>query len=524
MHNLPEHLRGLLQPDAYPHPVRDIRVIETHISWVLLTGDFAYKLKRPVHYSFIDQRDPERRAFLCAEELRLNRRFAPQLYLGVSRIVATPDGLRVQDDGPAVEHAVRMRQFDGDEQLDRLIDSARIDAGELEDFGRDLADIHARLPVADSGPWGTFTSVRAQIHANVAECRQAVCATAAAEEVGAIADVLDSWLPGLAPTIGERLTQHRVRECHGDLHARNLLRHEGRIIAFDCLEFEPAFRWIDVAEEVAFLWMDLAARGRPDLAQAFLSGYLEQGGDYGLCRLLTLYAAHRALVRAKVAALEGGAAFSQRCGAYLQCARELLARGLPRLIVMHGLSGSGKTWLARQIARRLGAIHLRSDLERKREAGLTGSVDSHAALLQDLYAPPVTRQVYERLADCASSILAGDFPVIVDATFLRRAERERFRELAAARGVEMVVIRCQAPVSVLETRILERRARHRDASEANLEVLDWQRQGLEPLLAKERLQVVRADSTSPKVVAEVLAQLDPAKAGLETRGHLYIGR
>jgi len=136
----------------------------------------------------------------------------------------------------------------------------------------------------------------------------------------------------------------------------------------------------------------------------------------------------------------------------------------------------------------------------------------------------VTRQVYERLADCAGSILAGDFPVIVDATFLRRAERERFRELAAARGVEMVVIRCQAPVSVLETRILERRARHRDASEANLEVLDWQRQGLEPLLAKERLQVVRADSTSPNVVAEVLAQLDPAKAGLETRGHLYIGR
>jgi aminoglycoside phosphotransferase family enzyme/predicted kinase len=509
---LPAHLAPLLRAQAYPHPVTGIQLVETHISWVLLTGEYAYKLKRPVSYPFVDLRSPQRRAFLCAEEVRLNRRFAPDLYLGVCAIVARGGGLRVGGDGPPVEHAVCMRQFDRDDELDRLIETGRVDATELEAFGRELADIHARLPrVAPSERWGTFESVSAQLRGNLAECRELAARPGTAAAVEAVAHALDSQLRALAPGIAARREQH-VRECHGDLHARNLVRWQGRLMAFDCLEFEPAFRWIDVADEVAFLWMDLAARHRPDLAQAFLRGYLERGGDFELCRLLRLYGCHRALVRAKVAALEAGATAGAQSTLlaqhrqYLECARDLVAPGAPRLVLMSGLSGSGKTWLARQLAPTLGAIHVRSDLERKRLAGLPETADSHSAVGGGLYSSESSDQVYEHLARCAEAALAGGLSVLVDATFARRAERNRFAALAQRRDCDLVVVHCDAPLPVLQARIARRQCA-RDASEANLDVLAWQRAHAEPIAADEGLRVVEADTTGAAVVSDVLAAL-----------------
>ena len=521
MSGLPPHLLGLLRPEAYPHPVRDLRLVETHISWVLLTGEFAYKLKRPVRYPFVDLRSAARRAILCAEEVRLNRRFTPELYLGVSRIVATETGVRVADEGPAIEYAVRMRQFPVEEGLDHLIESGRVERGELEDFGRDLARVHANLPRAEpSQTWGSVDVVRTQLQANLAECRQFAKPHGTDYEVDSIAARLDAQLCRLEREIAGR--RDRVRECHGDLHARNLVRHEGRLVAFDCIDFEPAFRWIDVADEVSFLWMDLAAKRRPDLALGLLAGYLDQSGDHEMCRVLRLYGSHRALVRAKVAALEAGtaaqpdsrtAALEQhRC--YLQCARELLAPAPPRLVLMSGLSGSGKTWLARQLAPALGAIHVRSDVERKRLAGLTPATPSRSRVSAGLYSAESSLRVYQHLAYCADAALAGGFSVLVDATFMRRAERERFSELAATRGAALACIRCHAPAALLEARILERASRGGDASEADLEVLDWQKAHDEPIAADESLEVIEADTSRTEVAVETLAALAARHAPL----------
>ena len=518
--HLPASLAGLLKARAYPHPVALISVIETPISWVVLAGEFAYKIKRPVRYPFIDQRSAERRRWLCAEELRLNRRFAPELYLGVCQIVGTGERARVQLESVGAdkvsEYAVRMQRFATDDVLDRQVALGRIAPEILEVFGRTLADIHATLPsVTVDAPWGEPESVRALLSGNLLEC------AAAAEEFGgrgrvmALRSPLEGRLAQASPWIAIRRITARVRECHGDLHSRNIIVRQGRLVPFDCLEYEPAFRWIDVADEIAFLSSDLSSRGHGAHAHAFLSAYLERSGDYHACRVIKLYEAHRALVRAKVAAI---AAALQRNGAEREALRAeyerlvahasaALAARHPRLVLMSGLSGSGKTWLARQLADRLAAVHLRSDIERKRRAGLTALERSESGVAVGLYDTEVSEQVYDDLAREAYDGLTGGYTVIVDATLLRREQRRRFGELGARAKAPTYLVSCAAPLEVLRQRLQERFAGRQDASEADASVLEWQRRRLEPIGADEPFEAVEIESSDPQALGKVLARL-----------------
>ncbi len=441
-HGLPEQLRNLLCPEAYPHPVRKVELVETHISWILLTGELAYKIKRPVRYPFVDLRSAEHRAFLCHEELRLNRRFAPELYLDVCAITALNGEARIQGEGTVIDQAVKMRQFPRGDALERLLAEQRIEPVELTVFGRALAAIHAGLPVADpTQKWGRPETVRELVLDNLEQCVLAARVYDRQDEVGALREAFQSKLTAVAPCMSERFAGGKVRECHGDLHSGNVARYQSRLVAFDCLEFEPAFRWIDVADEVAFLLADLDAHGKPLHAQAFMGGYLAQSGDYQACRLLGLYGAHRALVRAKVSALSapdssGESTTSQSTGrrqfdAHLEAARHAFAPREPNLILMCGLSGSGKTWMASRIAPALGAVHLRSDVERKRLAAIGEHARSVSGLDQGLYSPEARRRVYEHLVTCARDVLTGGYTAIVDATFHLGADRARFAELAA---------------------------------------------------------------------------------------------
>ncbi len=259
---LPEHLAALLAPRAYPHPVGELRLVETHISWVLLTGEFAYKIKRPVCFAFVDLRSRERRTHFCQEELRLNRRFAPELYLEVCAITLQAGEARIGGTGEAIEYAVKMRQFPHDEELDELLVQGRIDPRELAAFGRELALVHSRLPVATpSVPWGDPGAIRAAILKNLEECAQSSAVFAGTSAVRELVPSMGRGLDAASRCMAERRQAGRVRECHGDLHSANIVRLRSRLVAFDCMEFEPAFRWIDVADEVAFLLVDLEARG-----------------------------------------------------------------------------------------------------------------------------------------------------------------------------------------------------------------------------------------------------------------------
>jgi predicted kinase len=286
------------------------------------------------------------------------------------------------------------------------------------------------------------------------------------------------------------------------------VRVQSQLRAFDCLEFEPSFRWIDTADEIAFLLTDLDSRNRPAHAQAFLGGYLEQGGDYQGCRFLDLYKAYRSLVRAKVAVL--GVAGSadralinrahDRYNAYIRCAYGSLSPKRTLLILMSGLSGSGKTWLATHLAPPFGAIHIRSDIERKRLAGLCASDQSGSAVGEGLYSSGMSARVHRHLLDAAESTLSGGYTTIVDATFSRREDRARFAELGQRLGVTVRLIHCQAPLDVMRSRILDRKRLSDDPSEADLAVLEWQQKHYEPLEVDESFDVFEASSSDPSVL------------------------
>ena len=487
---------ALLSPRAWPGSAGRIELVETHISWVFLVGEHAYKVKKPVRLDFLDFSTPALRRHFCEEELRLNRRFAPQLYLGLSQIVETPEGLVVDGPGRVVDHAVRMRRFDRRDELDSLLDRDRVDRALLAEFGARLARQHGESPAAGAGqPWAEPGRTLAACRENFHELRRLRDPGLRARCI-----VLGDWTEEkyleLAARLAKRRAEGRFRECHGDLHCANVVWHDGGLWAFDALEFDPGLHWIDVANDLAFLWMDLRARDHGELASALLDGWLSGSGDFDALGVLRFYEVYRACVRAKVASIRLGQAPAQRdtleldLARYVAAAERATATARPRLVLTTGLSGSGKSWLAEQLLAPLGAVRLRSDVERKRLAGLTPEARSDGSI----YSGEMNRRTYDRLATLAEAALRDGFSVVVDAASLRSGERRLFRELAARLAVPFRLLCASASPATLHRRIAERARISHDPSEATAEVLAIQLAALEPPGADEAPFMVGVDT------------------------------
>jgi uncharacterized protein len=519
---LPTFIQGLLRPEAYPHPVGPIELAQTHISWVLLTGEVAYKVKKPVYFGFLDASTLEKRRRLCEEELRLNRRFAPQLYRAVVPVGSAPDRPRVGCTEGIFEYAVCMRQFDRSQELAALLARGERLTNEIEQFAPRLAAFHedASREVPDA-TFGTFERMRATMLENLAALEQQPLRSA---DVARLAH-LDAWTRGslahAQPIMESRKASGAVRECHGDLHARNIVRWEGELLPFDCLEFDPALRWMDVASELAFLHVDLIGHGRPELAALLLTGYLETTGDYAALRILRLYEVYTALVRAKVDGLiaqeadsdDGLALAANRRSARLGLAELRTQKAQPALVLMHGVSASGKSWLSRALVPALRLPRVRSDVERKRIMGLSTDSDTTAVPGGGLYNPRSIRRTYERLLDCAEAAIDGGYGIIVDAACLERWQRSAFRAIAERQGARFLIVSCQADRAVLAERIARRRAERHDPSDATAAVLEHQLATEQPLGPDELARALSIDtaSISPEAAAALVrARLDGA--------------
>ncbi|HVO88483.1 MAG TPA: AAA family ATPase [Casimicrobiaceae bacterium] len=506
--SLVDALAGVLRDAGYR-----VRQLETHISYVVLTGTLAYKIKKRVDLGFLDFTSLDARRFYCEEEIRLNRRLAPRLYLRVVPITGTPAHPTLGGSGNAIEYAVEMREFPQESLLPNVLDRGELVPTHIDALAQTIANFHADAGRASAGSThGSPETILAYALANFTEARSF------AHEDGqdALLDELEHW------TRREHALRHAafvlrqqagfVRECHGDLHLGNMVLVDGSVRVFDCIEFNDELRWIDVMSEIAFTVMDLADRHRRDLATRMLNGYLEHTGDYAGLAVLRFYLVYRAMVRAKVAALRAGqlasgagrAAFRTEFRAYLQLALDYASHAQPGVLITHGLSGSGKTSYSESLLEHIDAVRVRSDVERKRMHGLAALARTGTSVGEALYSTDTTRRTYQRLLELADRIVDGGFTALVDATFLERWQRDRFRRFALERGLPFGIVSFRAPAAVLRARIARRSRTRTDASEATLAVLRQQLLVAKPLGPEEVPHAVIVDATATPLHAQRL--------------------
>ncbi|MEJ2712286.1 MAG: AAA family ATPase [Acidihalobacter sp.] len=456
-------LSGLSRPEAYPHPVEDLRIIETHISAVFLTGRYAYKLKKALNLGFLDFSTLERRKRFCEEELRLNRRLAPQLYIDVLPVSGTPQAPRIGGDGDALDYVLRMHQFDPDRQLDRLLERGVLDTRIIDRLIPIITRFHAEAETAPAdSEYGSPEAVFAPMQQNFDQLRPLITDPAQTAQL----DRLEGWtrtqFEGLLPLLEQRRTDGYIRECHGDMHLGNMTLMGDEIAVFD---------------------------------------------GYPALKLMRFYQTYRAMVRAKVASIRLGQAgltedermqILDAYQRYADLAESYASPVPPALLITHGFSGAGKTTVSGQLVDDLGAVRIRSDIERKRLHGLDTQARTHSQIDSGLYDPAVIERTYEHLLQLAGETLRAGYHVAVDATFLKRTQRDRFAALARELGCPFLILSVEADDATLEARVEQRSG---DASEATTEVVRHQQQSADSLAPEESTLAV--DSLTPLPIPRI---------------------
>jgi len=511
-------ITALQQPQVYDHPVAQIQLLETHISWIILTGSYAYKIKKPVDLGFLDFSSLEHRKHYCQQELQLNRRLAPELYLDVIRLTGTPEQPSINGTGETFEYAVKMRQFNPKQQLDILLQQDKLSRNHVDQLADTVASFHQQIDTAtQDSPFGTPEAVWQPMQENFDQIEPRL------EDGTELINLkyLQQWskqrFEQLKQVITIRKQNGFIRNCHGDMHLANITLIDDKVTIFDCIEFNDNFRWIDVISEIAFTTMDLIDRQRPDLAARLLDRYLQRTGDYAGLALLQFYQVYRALVRAKVAIIRHSQPdltkteqqqSLQQYEDYSQLAETFTQPNHTTLYIAHGVSGSGKTTLSQPLLEHFGMVRLRSDIERKRLFGLTAEAKSHSSTDQGIYTQSASLQTYQQLIQLSRHTLQAGYSSIVDATFLKREQRQLFHDLAQELGVPFVILHFHADKALLRQWIAERQAANKDASEATIGVLDHQLKTEQPLTEDEADQIISIDSSRDDAIESLISAIE----------------
>jgi len=485
---LPLLVQQMLEPSFYPHPVASVQLIQTHASYVFLTGTYAYKIKKPVNFGFMDYSTLEKRKFYLHEELRLNQRLAPAIYETILSIVQVGEHYQWGTEATeAVEYVLRMVEFPQSNLLSQLFDTEGVTLAHVENLGRQVAEFHQKAQVNDyirAFGW----RVREPIDQNYEQTVAFIGTLQTLEQYDQTKAFTDQFFVQHRELLQQRVQEDKIRECHGDLHLGNICLMDQEPVIFDCIEFNEPFRFIDVCSDIAFLVMDLIARQRPDLANRFLNIYLEWTGDWASITLLPVYLSYRAYVRAKVSSFmfsdpmmgpEQRKSMEQNAQSYYHLAWQFTQPRQPKLYIMQGLSGSGKSTVAKALALQTEAIHLRSDAVRKHLAGWP----LLEKLPDEYYTLEFSERTYEQLVTFARLILRAGFSVILDAKYDRVAQRQPILALAKAEQVTLKVIACRCAETTLIARLNQRTG---DIADADASLLTQQKQTQEEFTPDEQ--------------------------------------
>ncbi len=521
--NLPDLIRQMLVPEFYPHPVTSpIQLMQTHASYVLLTGEFVYKLKKPVNFGFLDYSTVAKRQNFCTEEIRLNQRGAKELYLEVLPIAKQDNNYHLGDDGEVVDYAVKMVQFPQSALLSNMFEAGMITVEQIEEMGRVVAQFHANAQTSEYiSSFGKVEQIQTSIEDNYHQTEKYIGRAQTQQQYTETKAYTDLFLSQHLELFNSRVTGGFIRECHGDLHLRNICRWQDKTLLFDCIEFNEPFRFVDTMYDVAFAVMDLEARGRKDLANRFLNTYVEQTGDWAGLQVLPLYLSRQAYVRAKVTSFllddplipqaDKDAAATTAAAYYRQAWRYTRSRQ-GKLIMLSGLSGSGKSTLGKKISLEIGAVHLRSDAVRKHLGGVSLLAKGDASL----YTPEMTAKTYDRVLELACKLTQQGFTVILDAKYDRQSLRTPVVNFAVELGIPLQIIHCTAPDEILRHRLEQRTG---DIADATVDLLTSQQAAWEDFTPAERVYLRTVDTTQD--ISELINLLRSIEVNLDYTDENY---
>ncbi|QEQ97937.1 AAA family ATPase [Neptunomonas concharum] len=505
----PDLIKALTRPEHYPHHVDSpVRVIETHISWLLLTGEYAYKIKKPVDFGFLDFTTLALRKHFCEEELRLNQRLAPDIYDTLIAITGSVDNPQLNeldqlDEATPIEYAVRMYQFDPELRLDLILDRRRFEPAWIDMLAEQIAHFHTRIPrVAQDSPWGEPDTIWDVVSDNYTHISEQKISSNDWQQLQFLSHRTAQQFRKLAPVIARRKQEGHIRECHGDLHLGNVTLYHGQLRLFDCIEFNLQFRWIDTICDLAFLLMDLEVKGQYRWSNRCLNRYLELTGDYESLSLLNFYKSYRSMVRAKVAML-GDTPDLTTFRRYLNLTQQYTHKQKPALFLMHGVSGSGKSHLSSQLVERIDCIRLRSDVERKR---LYRELSRRGERLE-LYGQEMNARTFQHLLNLSRSLLQSGYSVIVDATFIRKRTRVSYADLAQSLEIPLRIISCHCEQKLIEARLKRRQAQGGDASDADIKVMQDQLKHQQRLTEAEQDYTIAVDTDDDDAINVLLSQM-----------------
>lgn len=497
---LPPLIQQMLEPDFYPHPVQaPIELLQTHISFILLTGEYAYKIKKIVDFGFLDYSTLEKRRYFCEQELRMNQQQAPDLYLEVLPIVKIGDRFQFGDrENPGVEYALKMRQFPEEDLFINLFTQDKLTTTEMEALGKAVAQFHQNCPTNQTIlKWGEMAQVRHSIDGNYQKTQKYIGCCQTQEQYEQTKQYTDSFFETYEAVFKSRINHHWIRECHGDLHLKNICLYQNQILLFDRIELNEEFRFVDVMYDVAFVVMDLEGRGRADLGNRFLNTYIEQTGDWEGLQLLPFYLTRQAYVRGKVNSLilddpavseEQKEIAKQDAIQYYKLAWQYTRRSSGGIVMMSGLSGSGKSTTARKLSQRLNAIHIRSDAVRKHLA----HVPLYEPGGEEIYTLEMTKKTYQRLLELGLLLAKQGFWVILDAKYDQQEQRGEVIETCNSHQLPLQIIECTAPMDILQERLQQRQG---DIADATPDLLTSQLAKAQPFTDYEKNYLTTIDTT-----------------------------